>query len=61
MESILKAERVEHYDNGKGFYIDYPVKRVIEVDGELLETYSFDHVGYDFCRAPGPKAPSVGM
>ncbi len=59
MTAILQMEPVDHFDDGKGFYIDYPVIRVIEVDGESLETFSFDHVGYAFCRALEPSTPKL--
>lgn len=59
MEAILNMEEIDDYQDGKGFNIAYAVKRVIEVDGEQLETFSFDHVGWDFCRAL-KAAPTAG-
>lgn len=59
MEAILNMEEVDEYQDGNGFNIAYAVKRVIEVDGEQLVTFSFDHVGWDFCRALHP-APTAG-
>jgi hypothetical protein len=59
MDQILKMEDVVSWQDGNGFEIAFAEKRVIEVDGEQIETFSFDHIGWDFYRADEP-APAPG-
>ena len=60
MDSVRAGSEVDVYDDGKGFRIDYADKLVIEVDGEQIEAFNFDCVGYDFWMADEPVSqPAV--
>lgn len=55
MDAILRGEDVDDFQGGNGFNITRAERRLIEVDGQQIETFSFDSVGWDFYRATAPE------